>query len=126
MIILSICVSISIIHFLFFRYYPIYGLHDIDKAEIEINSQFVIDVRDYNEAYKDLVDPGINIPIAYLKRYYSEIPNKDLVVVASNCMERNVGVRILRKKGFKVIGYTIPSQKKKRVKEKQLRMERYC
>ncbi|WP_191560408.1 hypothetical protein [Metabacillus idriensis] len=126
MIILSICMSISIIHFLFFRYYPIYGLHDIDKTEIEINNQFVIDVRDYNEAYKDPVDPGINIPIAYLKRYYSEIPNKDLVVVASNCMERNVGVRILRKKGFKVIGYTIPSQKKKRVKEKQLRIERYC
>jgi len=126
MIILNICVLISIIHFLLFRYYPIYGLHDIDKNEIEINNQFVIDIRDYNEAYKDPVGPGINIPIAYLKRYYSEIPKKDLVVVASNCLERNVGVRILRKKGFKVIGYTIPSQKKTIIKEKQISEERYC
>ena len=126
MIILSICVLICIVHFLFFRYYPIYGLHDIDKKEIEINNQFVIDVRGYNEAYKDPLGSGINIPIAYLKRYYSEIPKKDLVVVASNCMERNVGVRILRKKGFKVIGYTIPSQKKTKIKERQISKARYC
>lgn len=126
MIILSISVLICIINFLLSRYYPVYGLRDIDKKEIEINNQFVIDIRDYNEAYKDTVYPGKNIPIAYLKRYYSEIPNKDLVVVASNCMERNVGVRILRKKGFNVIGYTIPFQKEKRVKEKQISKERYC
>ena len=126
MIILSICVLISIIYFLLFRYYPIYGLHDIDKQEIEVNNHFVLDIRDYNEAYKDPVGPGINIPIAYLKRFYSEIPKKDLVVVASNCLERNVGVRILRKKGFKVIGYTIPSQKKTIIKEKQISKEGYC
>ncbi|QNF28579.1 MULTISPECIES: hypothetical protein [Metabacillus] len=125
MVIFYLFVLISINHFLFIRYYPIYGLHVIDKKEIEINNHFAIDIRDYNEAYKDPVYPGINIPIAYLKRYYSEIPNNDLVVVASNCMERNVGVRILRKKGFKVIGYTIPSQKKI-VNEKQISTESYC
>ncbi|MFD2216169.1 hypothetical protein [Metabacillus endolithicus] len=124
--ILSICVLISIMYFLLFRYYPIYGLHDIDRKDIEINNQFVIDIRDYTEAYKDPLGSGINIPIAHLKRYYSEIPKKDLVVVASNCMERNVGVRILRKKGFKVIGYTIPSQKKTIIKGKQISKERYC
>jgi rhodanese-related sulfurtransferase len=66
-----------------------------------------IDVRDYNESYKELIPGAINIPIAYLNRYYSEIPNVDLYIVASDNFEKNIGIRILRKKGFNVIGCSI-------------------
>jgi hypothetical protein len=63
-------------------------------------------------AYNNALPGAINIPIAYLTRYCYEIPNGDLIVLASNSLEKNVGVRLLRKNGFCVSGYTICYDKK--------------
>lgn len=52
----------------------------------------------------------MNIPIAYLNRFCHELPNCDLIVLASNTLEKNIGVRLLSKKGFRVSGYTIISE----------------
>jgi len=125
MVIVSLFVLISIMHVLFARYFPVFGLKEVDINKIESNNFYVIDLRDYNESYKDPIDIGINIPIAYLNRYYSEIPNHELIVVASNCMERNIGVRILRNKGFKVVGYKVTSRKGIEM-ENQLKSEIFC
>jgi hypothetical protein len=38
----------------------------------------VIDIRDFNESYKNPIKGTINIPIAYLKRNINEIPNSEL------------------------------------------------
>ncbi|WP_394185651.1 rhodanese-like domain-containing protein [Metabacillus halosaccharovorans] len=125
MVIVSLFALTIISYFLFLRSFPVFGLVDIEKKKVETNNFYVIDLRDYNESYKDPLNIGMNIPIAYLKRYYNEIPNLELIVVASNCMERNIGVRILRKKGFKVVGYKMTSRKEIG-KEKHLRLGIFC
>lgn len=110
------------------RNFPVIGLNYIDKKELDLTTLIKIDVRDYNESYKNPVKGAINVPVAYLKRYYFEIPSKDLIVVASNRLEKNVGVRFLRTKGFKVVGYTITNEEQTvlKVKENQINKETYC
>lgn len=110
------------------RYFPIIGLNYIDKKELDLTTLIKIDVRDYNESYKSPVKGAINVPVAYLKRYYFEIPSKDLIVVASNRLDKNVGIRFLRTKGFKVVGYTITNEEQTvlKVKENQINKETYC
>jgi rhodanese-related sulfurtransferase len=92
---------------IFRRYFPILGLKCKKWDEFDIKNIHVIDVRDYNESYKEPIPGAINIPIAYLNRYYLEIPNVDLYIVASDKIEKNIGTRMLRKKGFQVIGCSI-------------------
>ncbi|MBS4193701.1 hypothetical protein KHA97_01280 [Bacillus sp. FJAT-49870] len=109
------------------RYFPIIGLNYIDnKKELDLTTLIKVDVRDYNESYKNPVKGAINVPVAYLKRYYLEIPSKNLIVVASNRLEKNVGIRFLRTKGFKVVGYTITNEEQTVSKGNQLNKETYC
>jgi rhodanese-related sulfurtransferase len=97
----------------FKRYFPILGLKCIKWGEFDKKNINVIDVRDYNDSYKEPIPGAINIPIAYLNRYYLEIPNVDLYIVASDSVEKNIGIRLLRKKGFRVIGCSIQSNENK-------------
>lgn len=92
---------------IFRRYFPVLGLKCLKWGEFDIKNSNVIDVRDYNESYKEPIPGAINIPIAYLYRYYAEIPNVDLYIVASDKIEKNMGIRMLRKKGFQIIGCSI-------------------
>lgn len=108
------------------RNFPIIGLNYIDKKELDLTTLIKIDVRDYNESYKNPVKGAINVPVAYLKRYYLEIPSKDLIVVASNRLDKNVGIRFLRTKGFNVVGYTITNEEQTVLKENQINKETYC
>ncbi|MEH7495504.1 hypothetical protein [Neobacillus niacini] len=91
------------------RYFPVWGvkyypISQLDQSQIEI-----LDVRDYNESYKSPIVGSINIPIAYFKRNISEIPNRDLHLVVSSLLEKNVGIRTLKKKGYRVVGYSFVS-----------------
>lgn len=91
----------------FKRYFPVLGLKCLKWEEFDIKNSNVIDVRDYTVSHKEPIPGAINIPIAYLNRYYSEIPNVDIYIVGSDKIEKNMGIRILRKKGFQVIGCSI-------------------
>jgi len=91
------------------RYYPVSGIAGvpctvIKDGKIENN---ILDVRDYNISSKTPVKGAIMIPTAYLNRYMKEIPDKEVHLVASSEMEKNVGARMLHKKGIKVTGYTV-------------------
>jgi hypothetical protein len=55
----------------------------------------------------------LNIPLGYLKRNINEIPHRDLHLVVSSLLEKNVGARVLRQKGFRVVGYSFVSNKLK-------------
>ncbi|MGP1908863.1 hypothetical protein ACTSEZ_11840 [Metabacillus sp. JX24] len=67
----------------------------------------VLDLRAYNESYKNPVAGARNIPVAYLHRYYKEIHHKHIHVIASSKVQRDFGIRVLKKKGFQVKGCTI-------------------
>ncbi|PGT84831.1 MULTISPECIES: hypothetical protein [Bacillaceae] len=77
---------------------------DIDHHD---QSSQVVDVRDYNNLSTMKNFDSIVIPIAYLRRYFHEIPNKRVHLIAGNQLEKNMGVRFLQKNGFQVTGYSL-------------------
>ena len=89
---------------LYKRFIPIKGIPC--KEDVVGYQQVVIDIRDYNERniFKKV---SIQIPYAYLRRNYREIPNQPLHVIATNQVELNLGLRFLLRRGFDVRSYEI-------------------
>jgi rhodanese-related sulfurtransferase len=106
MISIFIILLLIIIGFLYIRYMPVTGVECSDIMS-DADSVKILDVRDYNVSYKDPILHSINIPIGYMKRYYHEINHRNIYIVASNQLEKNMSIRFLRKKGYKVLGYTL-------------------
>jgi rhodanese-related sulfurtransferase len=101
---------IVILVILYKRYFPVLGLKCSQLEEVDLTKLEILDVRDYNESYKNPIEGALNIPIAYLKRHINEIPQKDLHLVVSSLLEKNVGVRALKQKGYRIVGYSYVSQ----------------
>ncbi|WP_053362234.1 hypothetical protein [Bacillus sp. FJAT-27251] len=108
---MKILFILSLAVFLYKRYFPVPGIYHTDCNKINTANVKVIDIRDFNVSYNDPVEGAINLPVAYLHRHYAEINGDVLHVVASDTIEKNIGIRILRKKGFRVSGYSIPETK---------------
>lgn len=89
------------------RYFPVFGVQSNHIKDLKLDDVSLLDVRDYNESDKKQINGATNIPIAYLERHSNEIPKSQIHLVASNFLEKNMGIRFLRKKGFKVVSYTI-------------------
>ncbi|HWO75194.1 MAG TPA: hypothetical protein VNM69_04645 [Bacillus sp. (in: firmicutes)] len=89
------------------RYVPIYGVKCSSTQEVNESTTQIIDVRDYNQAYKDPVHGSINIPIAYLKRYHHQLKKHKLFIVASSPLEKNLSIRYLKRRGYKILGYRL-------------------
>ncbi|GIO22286.1 sulfurtransferase [Oceanobacillus sp. J11TS1] len=89
---------------LFRRYFPIKGI--TCKNRIGEKDIVILDLRGYNEK-GTLKNVAMQIPYAYLRRHYSEIPNQSLHVVASDRMDINLGVRFLLRKGYSVSSFEI-------------------
>jgi rhodanese-related sulfurtransferase len=95
---------------LYKRYFPVLGVKCSQLEELDLTKLEIIDVRDYNESYKNPIEGAMNIPIAYLKRHINEIPHTDLHLVVSSLLEKNVGIRALKQKGYRIVGYSFVSQ----------------
>jgi len=107
-ILILLCLPILI--GLYKRYVPVFCMSYFDLSDISKSSdKVVLDIRDYNVAYNHQVNEAINIPVAYLNRFYNEIPYRPVHLICSNTLDKNVGTRILRKKGFKVVSYSLSS-----------------
>lgn len=90
------------------RYFPVYGIPCIEmNNQLASKNVIFVDVRDYNDSSNKPIDGAVMIPVAYLSRFINEIPRENIHVIASTTLEKNVGIRILRKQGFKVNSYTI-------------------
>lgn len=104
----SITILLSIIFvFIYGRYVPVWGVSCIDSLNSDVDSLKIVDVRDYNVSYKDPIQGSVNIPVAYLKRNFHELSHSKIIVVASNHLEKNISIRFLRNRGFKIMGYTL-------------------
>jgi hypothetical protein len=111
---------------IFKRYFPVSGVNCIHWTRHDSDTVDVIDLRDYNESYRDPIREAMNLPIAYLNRHYKEIPKGTLHVIASNRLEKNIGIRFFRKKGFQVVGYTLIDNNKIVNKVNKMNVKRYC
>jgi rhodanese-related sulfurtransferase len=87
---------------------PVFGVCCSELESILNNDEkTILDIRDYNASYKSSVEGAVNIPLSYLNRYAEELSSKEVHLIASNNLEKNVGIRFLRKKGFHVTSYSV-------------------
>jgi len=99
---------LSIFFFLLYkRYCPVSGVKRMEWSQLNKERRKIIDLRDYNVSYDSPIKGAMNVPIAYLNRNIREIPKEELHVIASDHVEKNIGIRFLRQKGYHVVGYTI-------------------
>lgn len=96
-----------VIFVLYHRYVPVRGIRCMSKKRVNSSDFKIVDVRDYTQSYADSIDGAVNIPLAYLKREYEELEKENIVIVASNHVEKNISTRFLTKKGVHVVGYMI-------------------
>ncbi len=89
------------------RYMPVYGIPLKIIEEETIGNDIIVDIRDYAASSKNPIKGSLPIPAAYLARYASEIPGEKVLIIASDHLEKNWGIRELRKKGIKVVAYTL-------------------
>ncbi|GAA0330366.1 hypothetical protein GCM10008967_21080 [Bacillus carboniphilus] len=105
-ILLILVVTIMLLS-LYKRYVPILGVKCLPMKDSNDPGCYIVDVRDYNQSYKSPVKGATNIPIAYLKRYWHELKQKDIYVVASTPLEKNMSIRFLKRRGFNVQGFML-------------------
>ncbi|SFA89678.1 MULTISPECIES: hypothetical protein [unclassified Bacillus (in: firmicutes)] len=108
-----ICFAVG--HPIYQRYYPVRGVECKEISSTIQSSTEVIDLRDYNLSYKNPVTNAKNIPIAYLHRFIHEIRAKEVHIIVDNHFDKNMGIRLLKKKGIKVSGYTIMNSHNKQM-----------
>lgn len=108
---IAITISVAILMLLFFmnRYWPVHGVKRMDVNEIGQDT-ILLDARDYQTSSRDRVGDAYCIPLSYLNRHHTDLPNKKVVLIVSDQVERNLCTRLLRKKGYEVIGYTVADQ----------------
>lgn len=104
----GIALTIIFSRMLFKRYFPIWGIPCISYfSDINYDNRVILDTRNYNESIHELVPESIQIPYAYLARYYHEIPDKPIHLIANNTLDRNLSIRFLRAKGFEIKSYSL-------------------
>ncbi|MFB4169964.1 hypothetical protein [Virgibacillus sp. JSM 102003] len=93
--------------FLYHRYMPVFGVGKMDMNYVSYSKEDVaiVDTRDYQDSFNDIIEQAYSIPVPYLNRHFHDIPDKNIVVIASDIVGRNVSTRILRNKGKRVVGY---------------------
>lgn len=110
--ILNLLIIAVILIFLYVRYVPVRGVPYIERTEdFHHKDILLLDLRGYTEARNNPIMGASNLPLAYLKRHYHTIKVKNLVIIASDPVCKNLGARFLKRKGFKVLGYTLTSSK---------------
>jgi hypothetical protein len=123
MIYLILSSLVIIVIMLYKRYFPVLGVNCRQLKELDLSTMVILDLRDYNESYKSPIEGAINIPLAYLKRNFHEIPNINLHLVVTSLLEKNIGIRDLKGKGYRVVSYSLISNK---FKKTQLKIEVNC
>lgn len=104
----SLFLLAAMTYMIYVRYYPIKGIPCIDMNQLSNETKKVkLDIRDYNTSSKNAITDAVSLPVAYLKRHYTQIPSKQIYLIASDKIERNLAIRMLKQKGFQVMGYTI-------------------
>ncbi|KGP74323.1 hypothetical protein [Pontibacillus yanchengensis] len=109
---IGIGITALVLFFLMRRYFPVAGVNKINVRDVEATHEDVImvDTRAYQTSAIEANQEAFCIPLPYLNRHYRDIPNKDVVLISTDQVEKNLATRLLRKKGYNIVGYTIPEQ----------------
>jgi len=97
----------TMIYHVYVRYVPVCGIPAISLQQLSSMKKenvAVVDLREYNETTALPVQTAIPLPLSYFKRNYQQLPCKDVIVVTSDSITTNLGVRKLKRYGFRVKG----------------------
>ncbi|MBB5324942.1 rhodanese-related sulfurtransferase [Anoxybacillus tepidamans] len=97
----------TLIYNLYVRYVPVCRIPTVSLQQLSIIKKeniAVVDLRDYNDMTTLPIETAISLPLSYLKRNYEQLPYKDVIVVTSDSITTNLGVRKLKRYGFRVKG----------------------
>ncbi|MFB5661448.1 hypothetical protein ACE4RR_06470 [Alteribacillus sp. HJP-4] len=90
------------------RWFPVLGIRCSPVPEQPLpQDTVVLDIRDYQDADRRPVQHAQTLPYPYLKRHISTVKAKQVFLVAPDKVSRNLSIRLLRKNGFKVTGFTV-------------------
>ena len=106
MTLLFLVLFVFLLTSLYKRYIPVKNVPCLNDYTKESNV-VSLDIRSYNQETNDLNKDTLNIPYAYLKRYSKDIPKGNIHVIASDRLELNLGIRLLKSKGMNVTSYEI-------------------
>lgn len=98
---------VTMIYQVYVRYVPVCGVSSVSLQQLsgmKKENITVVDLREYNEATALPIQAAISLPLSYLKRNYQQLPCKDVIVVTSDSITTNLGVRKLKRYGFRVKG----------------------
>ncbi|WP_456271038.1 hypothetical protein [Bacillus sp. AK031] len=104
---LLIIIVLSMIIALYKRYIPVTGVQCMKDFPTVTDSIEILDVRDYNQSFNDPIPNAVNLPVAYIKRNWQELSGASIHVIASTQVEKNLSIRLLKRKGYRVSGYTL-------------------
>lgn len=103
-----ILISFFPLKFLYRRYVPVRGVWKIELSEVAVKHDSrvtIVDTRSYQISFKNAIEQAYCLPLAYLNRHFRYIPNKDVIIVASDYVDKNLSIRLLKRKGIQVVGY---------------------
>ncbi|TFE02125.1 sulfurtransferase [Jeotgalibacillus salarius] len=100
------------------RYAPVSGVQCVPEDEMS-SSERILDLRPYNDGTVDRQSTFQQIPYAYLKRFYRELPKENIHVIASDHVDLKLGIRFLKSKGYKVNKMTLLKQEQQVAKLKK-------
>ncbi|MGM0844919.1 MAG: hypothetical protein ACQEUT_08075 [Bacillota bacterium] len=120
---LLIIISISILFALYNRYFPVIGVPCSTDIPALTETILILDVRDYNQSSANPIPHAVNLPVAYFKRNWDDLSASRIHIAASNSVEKNLSIRMLRRKGYKVTGYTLTEEQSP---PKQNKGKGYC
>ena len=104
MVIILGVIMLLMLPMLYKRYVPVVGTEEINECNKDENV-LLVDVRDFHEVNRNPVSSAIHIPLPYLARQHNEISEKEVIVIVSDKVLRNLSIRQLKKYGFQVKGY---------------------
>ncbi|MEC5424858.1 hypothetical protein QGM71_15335 [Virgibacillus sp. C22-A2] len=101
--------------FLYKRYMPVWGMvkYDLTYTHYSKEDVIILDIRDYQTSCRETKDGTFCIPLPYLNRHFTDLPDKAIILVASSHVEKNLSARILKNKGMRVIGYHLTTDERK-------------
>ncbi|MFZ3578489.1 rhodanese-like domain-containing protein [Virgibacillus sp. DJP39] len=108
--------------FLYQRHVPVIGIVKLDLSYLSCFEEdvVIVDTRDYQTSFRGASDNTYCLPLPYLKRHFRDLPNKKVVIIASNNVERNLSARILQRKGIRIVGYCL-AKKNERSNKNEIR-----
>ncbi|MGN9863446.1 sulfurtransferase [Bacillus swezeyi] len=104
---LLIPLLLVIIFYAYRRYDPVKGIPCINRDELESLDRTILDIRHYHDTSNYSDAAILHIPYAYLKRFYLDIPQDKIHIIARDRVELNLGVRFLKRKGIHVHSYEL-------------------